>query len=122
TERVHLGANGTVGRIQRYYDSATWPFTSGVACSLVPVSCAIQASDLPFTSLSALRRGLADRGVPSNDVFIGGGAFDLSDERDLLALSERLVLGHCSAPEAARAGGLVAGSECRIDPSARLLG
>jgi hypothetical protein len=34
TERVHVGRNGSVGRIQRYYDSATWPFTSGVACSL----------------------------------------------------------------------------------------
>src|SRR6185295_6608588 len=70
TERVHLGANGSVGRIQRYFDSATWPFTSGVACSLVPVSCAIDASDLPFGSLRELRKSLAERGVPSSDVFI----------------------------------------------------
>src|SRR5947207_4356526 len=32
TERVQVDATGAVGRIQRYYDSATWPFTSGVAC------------------------------------------------------------------------------------------
>jgi len=38
TERVQVGANGTVDRIQRFYDSATWPFTSGVACSILPVS------------------------------------------------------------------------------------
>ena len=82
------------GRIQRYYDSATWPFTSGVACSLLPVSCTIGASDLPFASLRDLRRSLAERGVPSSDVFIRGGAFDLSQERDLLGLSERVVLEH----------------------------
>src|SRR6185295_18362388 len=85
TERVQLGANGTVGRIQRYYDSATWPFTSGVACSVVPVSCTMDLGDLPFTCLRDLRRGLAQRGVPSSDVFLRGGAFDLSQERHLLA-------------------------------------
>jgi lipopolysaccharide/colanic/teichoic acid biosynthesis glycosyltransferase len=122
TERVQLGANGTVGRIQRYYDSATWPFTSGVACSLVPVSCTVGASDLPFTSLRELRRGLAERGVPSNDVFLRGGAFDLSQERDLLGLSERVVLHHLSGRRATNDGWSEVGTGCRIDPSARLVG
>src|SRR6185295_12589067 len=94
TERVQLGANGTVGRIQRYYDSATWPFTSGVASSLLPVSCTMGARDLPFTSLRDLRRCLAERGVPSYDVFVRGSAFDLSRERDLISLSERVMLDH----------------------------
>jgi lipopolysaccharide/colanic/teichoic acid biosynthesis glycosyltransferase/carbonic anhydrase/acetyltransferase-like protein (isoleucine patch superfamily) len=121
TERVHLGANGAVGRIQRYYDSATWPFTSGVSCSLLPVSCTMGASDLPFTSLRALRRGLANRGVPSSDVFVHGGAFNLSREGDLLSLSERLVLDHFSRRGFGH-GWLEVGPGCRIDPSARLVG
>jgi hypothetical protein len=89
-----VGANGTVDRIQRFYDSATWPFTSGVACSILPVSCTLWARDLPFASLRELRRSLAVHGVPSHDVFLRGGAFDLTRERDLLGLSERVVLDH----------------------------
>jgi lipopolysaccharide/colanic/teichoic acid biosynthesis glycosyltransferase len=122
TERVQLGANGTVGRIQRYYDSATWPFTSGVACSVLPVSCTLGASDLPFGSLRDLRRSLAERGVPSHDVFIRGGAFDLSRERDLLGLSERVVLDHFCGGRAAQSGWVEVGEGCQIDPSACLIG
>lgn len=122
TERVQLHANGTVGRIQRYYDSATWPFTSGLACSLVPVSCTIGASDLPFASLRDLRRCLADRGVPSNDVFIRGGAFDLSQEQDFLGLSEQVVLDHFSGPRTAGDRWRDLGPACHIHPSARLVG
>ena len=77
TELVQLDAAGSVRRIQRYYDDATWLFTSGVACSLLPVSCTIGVEALPYTSLRELRRTLADRGVPSSDVPIDGGAFDL---------------------------------------------
>jgi lipopolysaccharide/colanic/teichoic acid biosynthesis glycosyltransferase len=122
TERVQLGANGAIGRIQRYYDSATWPFTSGVACSVVPVSCTIGARDLPFTSLRELRRRLAERGVPSNDAFLRGGAFDLSRERDLLGLSERVVLEHFAGRRPAHGSWLEVGAGCDVDPSARLVG
>ena len=122
TERVHLGPNGTVGRIQRYYDSATWPFTSGVACSLVPLSCTVGEGGLPFTSLHELRRGLTERGVPSNDVFVRGGAFDLTKERHLLALSEQVVLDHFSSRRGASDRWPEVGTGCQIDPSARLLG
>jgi len=122
TERVQVGANGTVGRIQRYYDAATWSFTSGVACTLLPVACTIGAGDLPFASLRDLRRSLVERGVPSNDVFLRGGAFDLSQERDLLGLSERVVLDYFSGRRPAHDGWLEAGAGCEIDPSARLVG
>lgn len=122
TERVQVGADGMVGRIQRYYDSATWPFTSGVACSVVPVSCTIGASDLPFSSLRDLRRSLAERGVPSNDAFLRGGAFDLSRERDLLALSERAVLEHFAVRRPAHGRWVDVGAGCNVDPSARLAG
>jgi lipopolysaccharide/colanic/teichoic acid biosynthesis glycosyltransferase len=122
TERVQLDADGTVRRIQRYYDSSTWVFTSGVACSLLPVSCTSGASDLPFGSLGDLRRTLAERGVPSNDVPIVGEAFDLSQERDLLGLSERVVLDHFSRRRPTDDGWLEVGGGCQIHPSARLLG
>jgi lipopolysaccharide/colanic/teichoic acid biosynthesis glycosyltransferase len=122
TERVQLGDNGTVGRIQRYYDYATWPFTSGVACSMIPISCTVGAHDLPFTCLRELRRRLAERGVPSNDVFIQGGAFDLSKEPDLLGLSDRLVIEHFSRQQGTDDGWLAIAPGCHIDPTARLLG
>jgi len=122
TERVHLGANGTVGRIQRYYDSSTWPFTSGVACSLVPASCTIGGSDLSLRSLRDLRRGLAERGVPSRDVFIRGGAFDLSQQAQLLALSEQVVLAHFARRRPADSARAEVGARCEVDPSARLIG
>jgi lipopolysaccharide/colanic/teichoic acid biosynthesis glycosyltransferase len=120
TERVHLGANGTVDRIQRFYDSATWPFTSGVACSVLPVSCTLWAGDLPFACLRDLRRSLAERGVPSHDVFLRGGAYDLTRERDLLGLSERVVLDHFRRGAGIR--WVAAGRGCRVDPTARLIG
>jgi lipopolysaccharide/colanic/teichoic acid biosynthesis glycosyltransferase len=122
TERVQLDPDGTVRRIQRYYDAATWLFTSGVASSLLPVSCMSGAGDLPFGSLGDLRRTLAERGVPSNDVAIDGGAFDLSQERDLLGLSERVVLDYFSRRRPTDDGWLEVGVGCQIHPSARLLG
>ena len=121
TERVQLGANGTVGRIQRYYDSATWPFTSGVACSLLPVSCLMGADDLPLGSLRALRRSLAERGVPSQDVFLRGGAFDLTKEHHLLGLSEQLCLAHFAGSRS-KVGWTQLGPECHVDPTAQLVG
>jgi lipopolysaccharide/colanic/teichoic acid biosynthesis glycosyltransferase len=120
TERVQLAANGAVGRIQRYYDSATWPFTSGVAASVLPVSCMVGAREQPFSSLRELRRGLAQRGVPSSDTFLRGGAYDLSRERDVLGLSERVMLEHFSRRRAD--GWSEVGRGCEVDASARLVG
>ena len=122
TERVQLGANGTVGRIQRYYDSATWPFTSGVACSLLPVSCTMGPEELFLGSLRVLRRSLAERGVPSQDVFLRGGAFDLTREPHLLGLSEQLTLAHFSGARSKGSGWTTVGAQCEVDPSARLVG
>jgi lipopolysaccharide/colanic/teichoic acid biosynthesis glycosyltransferase len=93
-----------------------------VACTLLPVACTIGAGELPFASLRDLRRSLVERGVPSNDVFLRGGAFDLSQERDLLGLSERVVLDYFSDRRPAHDGWLEAGPGCQIDPSARLVG
>jgi lipopolysaccharide/colanic/teichoic acid biosynthesis glycosyltransferase len=118
-ERVRVGADGIVGRIQRYYDSATWPIAAGVACSVVPVACTLDGCDLELGSLVALRRSLADQDVPGADVFLRGGAYDLSRERDLLALSERLVLAHA----AHHAGGWQSVADgASVDAGARMLG
>lgn len=122
TELVQLDSAGSVKRIQRYYDDATWLFTSGVACSLLPVSCTIGVEALPFGSLRDLRRTLADRGVPSSDVAIDGGAFDLSEEHDLLGLSERVVLDHFAGRRPTDDGWLQVGKGCQIHPSARFIG
>src|SRR6185295_4112705 len=119
-ECVQLDADGTVRRIQRYYDSATWLFTSGVAASLIPVSCTLGGPDLPFTSLVDLRRSLAERGVPSHDVPIDGGAFDLNAEAGLVSLSEQIVLDYFSRED--MDGWPEPGPGCDIHASAHVVG
>lgn len=122
TECVQMDAQGAVRRIQRYYDSATWPFTSGIACSLVPVSCTIGGGELPFASLQDLRRSLSELGVASRDIPIDGGAFDLTREADLLGLSERVILDFFAGRRPTDDGWLEVGADCEIHPSARLVG
>jgi hypothetical protein len=80
-ECVQFDAAGRVSRIQRYYEDVTWPFASGVTCSLVPVACTQRAGNLPFHSLRDLRTSLAAQGVASRDAPITGGTFDLSVEQ-----------------------------------------
>jgi lipopolysaccharide/colanic/teichoic acid biosynthesis glycosyltransferase len=91
SEFVILDPAGRVSRIQRYYESVTWPFASGVACSLLPVASTLMAHELPFSSLRDLRAALSARGVPSRDLFLQAAVFDLTEERGLLALTEQLV-------------------------------
>ena len=88
-EVVQQGEEGRVRRIQRYYHPATWPFPKGVVASLVPVACLQTVRDLAITSLEDLRRELAVRGVPSEDVPLEGECVDLAEELGALALVER---------------------------------
>jgi lipopolysaccharide/colanic/teichoic acid biosynthesis glycosyltransferase/acetyltransferase-like isoleucine patch superfamily enzyme len=118
-ECVEVGDDGRVQRIQRYYTSVTWPLTSGHFCTVLPVACTLSARTLPLDSLPALRASLAARGVPSRDVLLGGGAFDLTQERALLALMEQSVTNRAAARRASHPG---AAAAARIDPSARLVG
>ena len=90
-EYVDTDASGRIRSIQRYYDSVTWPFATGVACSLVPVACLRVAYELPLAALPRLRKILSSEGVPSRDVPLEKGAVGLGTERGLLALNERLV-------------------------------
>ena len=72
-----------------------WSVTSGVVCSLVPVSSALKAISVPLTSLVELRTALAAQGVPSRDVPIRGGVYDLSRPGGMLGLSEQMLgAGH----------------------------
>jgi len=118
-ECVQFDAAGRVSRIQRYYEDVTWPFASGVTCSLVPVACTHRAGNLPFHSLPELRTSLAAQGVASRDAPITGGTFDLSVEQAFLTLSERFVLG-LSPASTPLPPGRAAGAE--VHPTARILG
>jgi len=90
-ERVLVDAGGRVSRIQRYYESVTWPFASGVACSLVPVAAALGLSKLPITCLAELRATLAAASVPSRDFFLETPCFDLGTEVGFLDITEALL-------------------------------
>ena len=114
-ECVELGEDGGVERIQRYYRSVTWPLTSGHFCTMLPVACTLRARSLPLSSLGELRTSLAGRGVPSRDVLLAGGAFDLTQERGVLGLMEQSVTNVASSGRTAWEG-------ARVSAGARFLG
>ncbi len=123
-EYVDADASGRIRSIQRYYDTVTWPFAGGVACSLVPVACLRVSFELPLGSLPRLRRVLASEGVPSRDLPLEGGAVNLSTEHGLLALNERMVLALArSTPTRKGLGSSLHGAPgVRVHPSASLVG
>jgi len=118
-ECVQFDTAGRVSRIQRYYEDVTWPFASGVTCSLVPVACTQRTGSVPFHSLPDLRTSLAGQGVASRDAPITGGTFDLSHEQAFLTLGERFVLG-LSPASGPLAPSRAPGAE--VHPTARILG
>jgi lipopolysaccharide/colanic/teichoic acid biosynthesis glycosyltransferase len=118
-EWVDVDHHGDVTRVQRYYDDVTWSYASGVAASLVPVSCLRVARGVRFESLRALRSILAANGVPSRDVPLAGRTFDLLDERELLMLTERVIRGGGIGTASPTAH---IGDGAFVDQSARLLG
>lgn len=140
-ECVELGDDGRVRRIRRYYDGVTWPFTTGVACSLVPVASALRLPAAALASLAELRRALACAGVPSRDLPLTGSYFDLTRDEGLLALCHKEVL-EAQGPGAGPADGqgrrstnqgsaaaaesltpdVTVGMRCDIHPSARVIG
>jgi lipopolysaccharide/colanic/teichoic acid biosynthesis glycosyltransferase len=121
-ERIECDSEGRVRRVQRYYDSVTWTVTTGVACSLVPVSSLQMAGGVSLGSLIELRRELASQAVPSRDYPLRGTVFDLTVERGLLNLNEHRLhaLGlDAQRPTAARISMRSAESAGR---AARLIG
>lgn len=134
SEYVILDPGGRVSRIQRYYESVTWPFASGVACSLLPVASTLMAHELPFSSLRDLRAALSARGVPSRDLFLQAAVFDLTEERGLLGLTEQLLFeaerareplvaaGAEVHPTAVIKGPVIVGEGAVISPGATVIG
>ncbi len=118
-ECLQVAADGGVRRVQRYYPSVTWPFTSGVAATLLPVAATLMGEDLPFASLLALRAALALRGTPSRDRALDRGTYDLSDERGLLGLNEHYILNELGVRSADRSA---AAARRTVDSGARILG
>jgi lipopolysaccharide/colanic/teichoic acid biosynthesis glycosyltransferase len=123
-EYVDADSSGRVRTIQRYYDSVTWPFASGVAASLVPVACLLVSVEPPLGSLPRLRRVLGSEGVPSRDVPLEKGAVSLGTERGFLAMNERMVLALArQAPDReGLASSLHTGTDVRVHPSASVVG
>jgi lipopolysaccharide/colanic/teichoic acid biosynthesis glycosyltransferase len=90
-EIVVLDAAGQVARVQRYYESVTWPMASGVACSLVPLACRVALPEFPVTELSELRSALAAAGAASQDSLLRTPAFDLATEAGLITATEGVL-------------------------------
>jgi lipopolysaccharide/colanic/teichoic acid biosynthesis glycosyltransferase len=90
-ERILVDASGRVSRIQRYYENVTWPFASGVACSLVPVASVWSLPKLAATRLVELRASLSAAGVQSTDSHLEVSLFDLGTEAGLLAANEASI-------------------------------
>ena len=123
-EYVDADSSGRVRAIQRYYDSVTWPFASGIAASLVPVACLRMSFELPLGSLPRLRQVLASQGVPSRDLPLERGAVNLGTEQGLLAMNERMVLDVAHRPPGrdGQSPSLYAGSGVSVHPSATVVG
>jgi hypothetical protein len=123
-ERVDTDAEGRVRGIPRYYDSVTWPFVAGVACSLIPISSLRLAHGLSWSSLPELRRALAADGPPSRDLPLERGALNLGRERGLLNLSERVILdlAHQRGSGNGSSRRLIAAPESRVHASASIVG
>lgn len=130
-EEVYEDADGRVRRIQRYYQPATWPFASGLVCSLVPIAALLRLAAPPFAALAELRRALATSGIPSHDVPLPSGIVDLRGEDGVLTLVQRMAPRRAirrspprgSATVGTRpAPGAEIGARTSVAPTARLVG
>jgi lipopolysaccharide/colanic/teichoic acid biosynthesis glycosyltransferase len=130
-ERILLDGSGRISRIQRYYESVTWPFASGVACSLIPVACGAGIPKLAVTRLVELRASLAAAGVASTDSFLEAPLFDLGTEAGFLEANEASISASMvSSPPASATidptalvrGAVVVGEEVVVESDAIVIG
>ncbi len=125
TERVESDAEGHVRRVQRVYNPATWSGASvgTIVCAVVPAR-AIQG--ITFDSLADLRSQLTTKGLLTRDLPVMSDLADLSEPGGVLTLAEQTV--DALLQEQTPRGmtevrpGVLAGSGCKIAPSARLVG
>jgi lipopolysaccharide/colanic/teichoic acid biosynthesis glycosyltransferase len=130
-ERILLDSSGRVSRIQRYYESVTWPFASGVACSLIPVAAVAGIPKFTATRLSELRASLVAAGVESTDSCVEVSLFDLATEAGFLAANEASISASRVPPPPASAsidltallrGAVVVGEKVVVESEAIVIG
>ncbi len=123
-EYVQFDPAGRVTRIQRYYEGLTWLQAAAVFCTIAPAACLRLLERPALGSLLDVRGSLAACGVPSRDLLLTGGIFDLHEPRHLLRLTEQGILQLRRLPTGYKLVGrdVWAASTSRIDPAARLHG
>lgn len=124
-ERLNCDENGCVMRVERLYDSVSWPAVASTAnvYSVGPLRTMVE---IPFTSLRQLRSGLSSRGVLTQDLPIASRIIDLSKEEHFLELNDRVLaqLMHKDPlPKFSRRDDQIfIGDGCQIPASAKLVG
>ncbi len=125
-EYAILGEDERVCRIQRYYDGTTWLHVTSVSCSFVPAACACLTNGVSFESLMGLRNTLTSAGIPGHDVTLPGRTVDLTNESELLSLSERFI--HMTITKALPSTyhsirkNVHVGQRCNIHPTVQIYG
>lgn len=124
-EQVELDDQGHVKRVQRLYDRVSWPEVA-TSAHLLSVGPAQAIGRIRFRSLAELRSALAAKGVLSYDLPLALDVVDLRDTGGFLSVSERVVIRMArELPPpgfSLRAPEVFIGPECRIHPSAKLIG
>ncbi len=127
-EHVVLDTAGNVCKIQRVFDRMVWSHCNAsiVSCCVIPYGLASRGLQFP---LSALRRRLAEVGVPLRDLPAASAAYDLGCDADLLRVacststSRKSKDGHgLTSRHTGPAMGTVVASSATVAESARLLG
>ena len=125
-EHVLHDENYRVRAIERHYDGVTQLEAVGVGVSLVPVVIARHLEKRDVLCLAQLRMKLTICGVPSRDITASSSTLDLTEEEDLLALSELYTTVSAGTqvepPFTEHAPNILIGSGCRIHPTSRLYG
>ncbi|MCH7872861.1 MAG: sugar transferase [Planctomycetes bacterium] len=124
-EHVECDALGNVKRVRRLFDRASWPevATTEIFLSVIPVW---SVNEVTFSSLPELRAALSAQGVLSRDLPEAVDLVDLTVERGLLALNERL-LQRCTNKPAGNGfrrldHQVLVGTNCTIQRGARIVG
>ena len=124
-ERLDCDENGYVMRVERLYDSVSWPAVADTA-NIYSVGPLRTMVEIPFTSLRQLRFGLSTRGVLAQDHPIASRVIDLSKEEQFLELNDRVLaqsMREDPPPNfARREEHVLIGDGCRIAASAKLIG
>lgn len=124
-EQIVCDAAGQVRRVQRLYDTMSWPdaAASWLLYSLVPAHV---LSEEDADSPMRLRSRLAARGVLTQDVPLDSSVHDLTDPAGILSLSEQAIQDALRRRPrdgyVLRGPEVLVGRDCRIHPSVRPVG